>query len=92
MSATTRAHARVTGIVHGVGFRWFARHLASHYGLSGWVRNQSDGSVELEAEGSRDEVEAFLERIREGPRFAEVESVSVDWMDPQHDSTFEVTG
>ena len=92
MSTIARAHARVTGVVQGVGFRWFTLRLAHQYGLSGWVRNRPDGSVELEAEGPREQVEAFLREVRVGPRFAHVASVEVEWIAPKYDSTFEVTG
>ena len=92
MASTARAHARVTGVVQGVGFRWFTSRLAERYGLSGWARNCSDGSVEVEAEGARDVVEGFLEELRAGPRFGRVASVSVDWIPARHDSAFHVTG
>ena len=92
MAERVRAHIVVDGRVQGVGFRWFTRNAASAYGIRGWVRNRSGGSVEIEAEADRAAVEAFLEKVRQGPTFARVESVSVDWISPKHDSTFEVTG
>jgi len=90
MADTSRAHARVTGVVQGVGFRWFTLRLAQRYGLTGWVRNRPDGSVELEAEGERGMVEAFLAEVRVGPRFGNVSSLSVEWIPLRHDSSFEV--
>jgi acylphosphatase len=92
MADEARAHARVTGYVQGVGFRWFTLRLAQQYGLTGWVRNRPDGSVELEAEGEREVVETFLGEVRSGPRFGRIASVSVDWVPLRHDSSFEVTG
>ena len=72
---------RVTGIVQGVGFRWFARQLARRYDLAGWVKNRSDGSVELAVDGVEADVQAFLSSVREGPpgaRVAEMQSLPVD--------------
>ena len=92
MADTARAHARVTGVVQGIGFRWFTIRLAQQYGLTGWVRNRPDGSVELEAEGERGVVEAFLREVERGPRFGRVSAVSVDWIPLHHDTSFEVTG
>ena len=72
---------RVRGIVHGfvqgVGFRAFARRQAAACGVSGWVRNRSDGSVEFCAEGSVSAVDAYLAALREGPGYAEVEQVAI---------------
>jgi acylphosphatase len=76
-----RFDARVTGIVHGVGFRFFVLREAQALGLVGWVANQPDGSVECVAEGPRDRLEALLGRLREGPPAAIVDNVSVAWMD-----------
>ncbi|MDX1952758.1 MAG: acylphosphatase [Verrucomicrobiota bacterium] len=54
-----------TGRVQGVGFRYTAKHTALGFEVTGTVRNLSDGRVELVAEGSRDELEAFQQAIRE---------------------------
>lgn len=75
-----RLDARVTGRVHGVGFRYFARREAQALGLTGWVANVADGSVRCVAEGPRDALEALLERLRDGPPAAIVEGVSTAWM------------
>ncbi len=88
----TRAHVRITGRVQGVGFRFFATSHASRHAVTGWVRNRPDGSVEIEAEGSRGNVDAFLAEIRRGPRFGNVDGCDIDWIDPRGESTFEVTG
>jgi acylphosphatase len=52
-----------TGCVQGVGFRYTTRHLATSFAVAGYVRNRSDGSVELVAEGEPAEVDSFLEAI-----------------------------
>jgi acylphosphatase len=75
-----RLDARVTGKVHGVGFRYFAYREAQALGLTGWVANVADGSVRCIAEGQRDVLETLLDRLREGPPSAIVDGVSVAWM------------
>ena len=74
-----RLSARITGRVQGVGFRAFITRQAQHLDVTGWVRNERDGSVGLEAEGPRAELERLLEAARQGPRSARVENVSSDW-------------
>lgn len=76
-----RLSARITGRVQGVGFRNFTRTHARRLGVTGWVRNERDGSVRLEAEGDRKELESLLDRVHQGPRLAHVENVEVDWSD-----------
>ena len=72
-----RASVEVRGIVQGVGFRPFIHRLVERHGLSGWVRNTSEGA-ELEVEGVRGEVEAFVREIgAEAPPLALIESVTV---------------
>ena len=75
-----RLDATVMGRVQGVGFRFFALREAMELGLDGWVANTPDGSVRCVAEGPRARLEAFLERLREGPPAAIVERVSDAWM------------
>jgi acylphosphatase len=75
-----RLQARVTGRVHGVGFRYFVVTEAYAMGLVGWVANMADGSVECVAEGPRDRLERLLARLREGPAAAIVERVDVAWL------------
>ena len=79
MGFVVRMHAVIHGDVQGVGFRYFVIDLARPLGLRGWVRNRPDGSVELTAEGERDQLETLLERARRGPRSAQVTDVEVDW-------------
>lgn len=74
--------ARIRGKVHGVFFRASTERRARSLDLAGWVRNRSDGSVELEAEGSREACEALLEYCRKGPPAARVASVEHRWIDP----------
>jgi acylphosphatase len=78
-----RARVRVAGRVQGVFFRAEARDRARSLGLSGWVRNAHDGSVEASFEGPAERVQSMVEWCRRGPALAEVQDVSVDWEEPE---------
>ena len=65
----------VRGRVQGVGFRWFVEREAHILGIAGWVRNNSNGSVEVLARGTRDQLLGLRSRLREGPRAARVDAV-----------------
>ena len=65
------------GRVQGVAYRFFAEKYAGRMGVTGWARNLPDGRVEVLAEGSGVNIEAFLERLREGPRLARVDSFDI---------------
>jgi len=72
-----RAHIIVSGHVQGVCYRMNACMEARRYGVSGWIRNRRDGTVELEAEGSQDSVEEMIRWCRRGPALAVVREVHV---------------
>ncbi len=74
-----RAHAVVVGRVQGVGFRYTTVDQARRLGVHGWVRNQADGSVEVEVEGERAAVEALVRFLHRGPPGAWVEDVALRW-------------
>lgn len=65
----------VRGRVQGVGFRWFVEREAHLLGIAGSVRNNSDGSVEVLAMGTREQLIGLRSRLREGPRAARVDEV-----------------
>jgi acylphosphatase len=65
----------VRGRVQGVGFRWYVEREARLLGLSGWVRNNSDGSVEVLASGTAEQLSALRSRLHQGPRAARVDNV-----------------
>ena len=72
--------AKVQGRVQGVGFRAAAASFARGLGLTGWVRNNLDGTVEVLAEGADADVDAFLAWLRKGPSYAHVTSVDAQWL------------
>ncbi len=72
----------VRGRVQGVGFRWFVEREAHILGTAGWVRNNHDGSVEVLAQGTRDQLLGLHARLREGPRAARVDVVEVSDASP----------
>lgn len=74
-----RLHALVDGRVQGVGFRMFVLDQARAFGLTGWVRNKFDGRVEVLAEGSREQLDRLIEKLRMGPRSAFVEELIKEW-------------
>lgn len=58
-----RKHLNFYGIVQGVGFRYTAQYAASAYGVTGWVRNEYDGSVTLELQGSQEQIDMVIAAI-----------------------------
>lgn len=80
--AESAVHLIARGRVQGVGFRFFVRQEAAGLGVVGWVRNCADGSVEIHAEGSRDQLNDLVDTIREGPAFGSVSDLDVDWIEP----------
>ena len=72
----------VRGRVQGVGFRWFVEREAHMLGVAGWVRNNHDGSGEILAQGTRDQLSGLHSRLREGPRAARVDTVEVSESSP----------
>lgn len=81
MPTARRLSAIVHGRVQGVFFRDFTQRQAWDLGLTGYVRNLPDGTVEAVAEGPQDALEELLERIRLGPPGARVDSVNFRWED-----------
>lgn len=72
---TERLHAVVRGRVQGVSFRFYTQSQAVALGLTGWVANRSDGSVEVVAEGPRPALHRLLDWLRQGPPLARVDDV-----------------
>ena len=86
-----RYHIVVKGMVQGVGFRYFTFQWAERMGICGWVRNLSDGSVEIEAEGRKKILDEFIKKVKDGPSFGYVETADIVEMDAvKNDKAFEI--
>ena len=75
----TQLHAIVNGRVQGVSFRYYTTLHAADLGVVGWVQNLPDGTVEILAEGTREQLEAMAEFLHHGPLGAQVISVDLQW-------------
>lgn len=74
-----QVHCMVRGRVQGVFFRASAQREARRLGLTGWVKNTSDGSVEILVEGEDERVREFLQWAQKGPSAARVDRVETRW-------------
>jgi acylphosphatase len=77
---TERLHAQVYGRVQGVSFRFYTRDQAVALGLTGWVSNRDDGSVEVVAEGPRPALDRLLTWLRHGPPMARVDDLHYNFL------------
>ena len=83
----------VRGRVQGVGFRWFVEREARTLGIAGWVRNRMDGTVEVLAMGTREQLSQLHSHLRQGPRAARVDEVDVSEAQPVEGlNTFRIEG
>ncbi|MBD1372657.1 acylphosphatase [Hazenella sp. IB182357] len=71
-------HIMVHGKVQKVGFRKFVHRMAKRYQLTGWVKNRTDGAVEMEVQGKEENIALFLKKIKRGSLLARVERIDVD--------------
>lgn len=81
---------KVTGKVQNVGFRFYTMKMAKQTGISGFVRNEPDGSVYIEAEGDPVDVETFIDWCRQGPQWARVDRLYVQEMPAMNHKGFSV--
>jgi len=85
------AKVHFRGRVQGVWFRAFTREQAIAAGLTGWVRNLPDGSVEAVFEGDEDVIRRAIEKCRQGPPSARVDQVDIDWQEASSEfSAFDI--
>ncbi len=74
MNPLIRKHIIFTGSVQGVGFRYRARHAAELYGCTGWVRNEYDGSVVMEIQGTEEQIDRVILAVERGT-FVRIENM-----------------
>ena len=87
-SEKAHIHIWVKGRVQGVGFRAHVEYYARMTdGITGWVRNVGYDTVEVLAEGRRDELEKFIEMVKQGPRASRVDEARVEWEDASGEFT-----
>ena len=84
------AHIIVHGKVHGVCFRASTKTKALELSLIGWVRNLSNGTVEVHAEGSRDSLDKLIKWCQKGPPSANVSRCDLDWITHQSVDKFRI--
>jgi acylphosphatase len=83
----------VRGRVQGVGFRWYVEREARTLGIGGWVRNNYNGTVEVLAMGTREQLSALRQRLQQGPRAARVDAVEESEAHPVPElKTFRIEG
>jgi acylphosphatase len=80
----------IRGDVQGVGYRYFAERAANEIGVTGYVRNLSDGRVEVYAAGSEEQLARLAGRLRQGPRFADVRGVDEQEAALERHSSFHI--
>ncbi len=78
-----RLHATIKGQVQGVFFRVFVKKLAGSIDAVGWVRNNSDGTVELVAEAEKDKLQELLNKCKKGSVWSRVEVIDSKWEKPK---------
>ena len=83
-------HIIIHGEVHGVSFRASTQTKALELSLTGWVRNLSNGTVEMHAEGSRDSLDKLIKWCQQGPPLAKVFRSDLDWITPQRMDKFRI--
>lgn len=75
---------KITGRVQGVGFRYRAQYAAGSVGVTGWVRNEWDGSVEMEVQGTAEQISRMLGMIRQGT-YVEIDHIDAREISPEED-------
>jgi acylphosphatase len=76
-----QAHLFITGLVQGIGYRQFVKQNARKLGLTGWVKNVSDGSVAAVLQGKKEVIEQLIPLCRKGPLLSDVKDIQVSWED-----------
>ena len=72
-----RVHILISGYVHGVGFRYYVLEKAQKLNLLGWVKNNLEGSVEVDAQGEEHNIDAFIDLCRKGPPLSHIKDIYI---------------
>lgn len=80
-----QAHFIVSGFVQGVGYRRFVRHIAKKLRLTGWVRNNQDGTVEGIVVGDSEKISHLIEAMKKGPFLSTVDNLHITFDDKQQE-------
>ena len=86
---TVRRALRLTGWVQGVGLRWRAETAANALGVTGWVRNDADGGVSMELQGTREQIDAVLLAVQRGA-YVRIEDLRATTLPPREERGFTV--
>ena len=78
MKEIVRSFCCAHGRVQGVGFRFFVQQTAKEMGLTGWVKNMSDGTVTMEVQGDTEQIETFAKRLKRGGGFIRVDRLDME--------------
>ena len=79
MNNNYQAKIRIKGKVQDVWFRAFTREKAIEFGVTGWVQNETDGAVYLEANGEKSKLDLFIDKLKQGTERSVVDDVEVEW-------------
>ena len=79
MNSLCQVKIRVAGKVQGVWFRAFTLEKATELGVTGWVQNETDGAVYLEANGEKSKLDLFIDKLKQGTERSVVDDVEVEW-------------
>ncbi|CAN5125786.1 acylphosphatase [soil metagenome] len=74
-----QAHILISGFVHGVGYRQFAKKEANKRGVFGWVKNIPQGKVEMILQGEKEKIEELIKTFKIGPFMSEVKDIEITW-------------
>ena len=85
-------HCILKGCVQGVGFRYFTCRVAEQLGIKGWVRNLTNGDVEVYATGAENGMKQFMAEIQKGPSLALVEHIEVQDVELEEHQGFSIEG
>ncbi len=82
-----QAHVFISGIVQGVGYRYFIKSNAQKLGITGWVKNTNNGKVEAVFQGEQEKLQQMIALSHQGPVFSEVNDIQLEWEEEKKNSS-----